>query len=264
MIKNIPIESVRVPARRARPLGDIVQLASSIREIGLLNPITVSEDYTLISGLHRLEACKVLQKPLIAANVVPLNDLKRELAEIDENLVRHDLTVLERSEHLARRKEIYEALHPQAKHGGAPGKAGGGKAKAENISSFADETAAAAGVTPRTVRQEVQIAEGLSEDVKEAIRGSGVADRKADLLALARVKEPEKQKEIAEKLVSGEARNFSEATDETPAAEDRRQGRRCVLEAKALAGRLRESDFSAAVVRQADELARAVAAEVDR
>ena len=51
------------------------------------------------------------------------------------------------------RKEIYEALHPEAKQGGLPGKSGSGKqAKNEIISSFAADTAAKTGVTERTVQ----------------------------------------------------------------------------------------------------------------
>ena len=39
--------------------------------------------------------------------MVELYDLDLELAEIDENLIREDLTVLERGEQLSRRKYVY-------------------------------------------------------------------------------------------------------------------------------------------------------------
>jgi hypothetical protein len=42
----------------------------------------------------------------IPANVVTLDGLHVELAQIDENLIRDDLSVLERSEQIRRRKEI--------------------------------------------------------------------------------------------------------------------------------------------------------------
>src|SRR5690606_24548282 len=134
----------------------VTELADSIREIGLLNPITVTPDNVLIAGLHRLEACRRLGWTEIPCIVVEMADVDRELAEIDENLIRHEYHYTERAVALARRKELYEAKHPEAKHGGAPGKAGGGKvAKDETVSSFAADTAARTKVNPRTVQQDV-------------------------------------------------------------------------------------------------------------
>jgi hypothetical protein len=49
------------------------------------------------------------------------------LAEIDGNLMRANLMPSERGAHHAKRKELYLKLHPETEHGGAPGKAGGGK-----------------------------------------------------------------------------------------------------------------------------------------
>ena len=54
-----------------------------------------------------------------------LSDLEAELAEIDENLERCPLNDLEYSQHLDRRKTIYEELHPETKQGVAGGTASG-------------------------------------------------------------------------------------------------------------------------------------------
>lgn len=167
-------------------------LADSITEIGLLNPITVvaaGSEYTLVAGSHRLEAARLLGWREIPAIVVELDDINRRLAEIDENLIRNDLSDLERSEHLSRRKHLYLLKHPETKRGGGAGLPGGGKAKSETVSSFAADTSAKTGRTERAVQQDVQIAESIPEDVREAIRETPLADSKTDLLAMARLPE---------------------------------------------------------------------------
>jgi ParB-like chromosome segregation protein Spo0J len=101
-----------------RPLGDIDALAASIREVGLLNPISVTRDRRLISGLHRLEAFRALRRRTIPAIVLAVSRDEAQLREIDENLARNDLSLLERAEHLCRRKELYEQLHPETRKQG--------------------------------------------------------------------------------------------------------------------------------------------------
>ena len=101
-----------------RPLGDCDALVASIREVGLLNPISVTRDRRLISGLHRLEAFRALKRRTIPAVVLALGRDEAQLCEIDENLARNNLNLLERAEHLCRRKEIYERLHPETRRGG--------------------------------------------------------------------------------------------------------------------------------------------------
>lgn len=116
---QVNIESIQVNSGRREALPDAVrELADSISAVGLLNPITVDRDYTLIAGLHRLEAAKLLGWAEIECNVSSLEGLQAELAEIDENFVRADLETLEFGKLLLRRKEIYEMLHPQVKNGG--------------------------------------------------------------------------------------------------------------------------------------------------
>lgn len=159
--KNIGLGGVNVRPGRLRALRpDVVaELVDSIRERGLINPITVrprdSGGYWLIAGLHRLNAHKKLKKATIRCNVLDKMEADQaEMIEIDENLIRADLTPAEEALFIDRRKELYEKLHPETKTGGAPGKAGGGKkprAKDAKIASFADETAKKSGKSKRKV-----------------------------------------------------------------------------------------------------------------
>jgi len=213
---TIAIDEITIPEGR-RELRGVDELAKSISEIGLLNPIVVTKGRRLIAGAHRLEACRRLGWRYIPAAVVEYDELHAELAEIDENLVRNELSVLERSEAYARRKEIYEALHPEARSVTERGGPGRGKKTSETISpvsappSFAADTAAKTGKSPRTIQHEVQIATKIPEPVREAIRNTRLADSKSDLIALARERDPERQAAIAEKVIKGEARNVAQA-----------------------------------------------------
>ena len=54
------IEEIKVGNRIRKDLGNIRPLAQSIADCGLLNPITIAPDGTLLSGQRRLEACKQL------------------------------------------------------------------------------------------------------------------------------------------------------------------------------------------------------------
>ncbi len=194
-MSTIPIESISIKDSR-RPLRGVSELAASIREVGLLNPITVTREHRLIAGYHRLEACKSLGWSEIPANVVTLSEADAELAEIDENLIRNDLTVLDRAEQLLRRKRLYEEKYPETRKGVAGGKARQGSAS--EIISFADDAAARMDVTRRTVQQEVQIAQNIPAAVRDAIRGTFLANDKTTLLELSRAR-PEVQQKIAER-----------------------------------------------------------------
>jgi N6-adenosine-specific RNA methylase IME4 len=205
-IKPIAVTDLKLSEINTRGLDKpdpthVAQLVSSIRDCGLLNPITVDQNFKLIAGRHRLEAVRELKWPKIRANIVSLDSLHAELARIDENLVRRPGTALERAEWMKDRKEIYEQLHPETKQGGAPGKKGGGKgAKTETISSFAKDTAAKTGSTDRSVQQYVQVA-GLDDEAKLVLRSTPAADHLTDLVKLSRLA-PELQRKVAKQVAS--------------------------------------------------------------
>jgi ParB-like nuclease domain len=206
-VQLLPIASIQIGEGR-RTVGDVATLAASIAEVDLLCPITITEAYDLNGGRRRLEAFRHIGRTAIPALVLRLSGLRAELAQIDENLIRSGLTVLERGEHLARRKEVYEALYPQTRGGVAGGKARQGAAN--EIRSFADDTARKTGQSPRTIQQDVQIATQLTPQMKEAIRETPIAENKSNLLALARLSR-DQQEEVAARLISGEATSVREA-----------------------------------------------------
>ena len=80
----------------------IKELALSIREVGLLQPITVRETtsgYELVAGERRLRACKMLGMKEISAIVIQnMRECEAALLAMIENLQREDLHFLEEAE----------------------------------------------------------------------------------------------------------------------------------------------------------------------
>ena len=195
---RIPISEIKVnPGRRETAPVDVRELADSIAEIGLLNPVTVSQSRTLIAGLHRLEAAKLLGWTEIECVVSEADGLQAELAEIDENFVRAGLSHRELGDLLLRRKELYEAIHPETRQGQRNGQT----AKNANFSlletkSFAQDTADKLGVSKRTVEQLVQTAANLTPEAKKTIRDAGDKITKGAALKISRLP-PDQQEEAA-------------------------------------------------------------------
>lgn len=202
MMEAMRIDAIKIPEKRLRSENDWSALAESIGMIGLLNPITVTGDGVLVSGLHRLRACSHLGWEKIPVYVT---DVPAELAEIDENLIRVELTALERAEHLARRKQLYEAMHPETRHGANQHTRG-----EEAPERFTADTAKKTGASERTVRRQVAIAESLDDEARDLIRDTPVANNQQELARIAKL-EPETQRAVAQKIADGEATNVKGA-----------------------------------------------------
>ena len=213
----VPISEIKVNAgrREVDPEG-VQELVDSISKVGLLNPITIDREHTLIAGLHRLEAAKLLGWTEIECNVSSLEGLLAELAEVDENVVRKGLSAVEYSDLLLRRKEIYETLHPETKAGTSQA-AGMNRAKGNNVGckmhptskSFVQDTAEKLGVNPSTIKRQIQTAKNLTTEAKDIIRDTGTKITKKDALKLSRL-EPEQQRDAASQLAAGEIKSMGE------------------------------------------------------
>ncbi len=199
---KINIDEIRIIDRK-RNAGDIIQLSASINEIGLLQPITVTSDFRLIAGLHRLTACKYLGWKEIEVNVVDYNsEILSELAEIDENLIRNELTQFDKSIQTSRRKEIYEILHPHTAQGKTTNRANQYTIKNEEspqieelprnkTESFVEQTAKATNQSRQNVERNSRRGKVL-KPLENLIKGSRFEDNGKELDELVKIADDKK------------------------------------------------------------------------
>jgi hypothetical protein len=158
----------------------IEEMKSSIEEIGLLQPIIITTEYRLIGGKHRLVSCQEMGWTHIPAVIKEYTDVDALIAEIDENLIRYDLTGTERAEHLAKRKAIHEAKYPQTTN--SPERRKRAEETAQELGivpesgtspakSFVEETSEKTGRSTSVIRAEAELGELIMEKLSDEIRG---------------------------------------------------------------------------------------------
>lgn len=199
---RIKISNIKInPGRREAEPKAVEELARSITAVGLMNPVTLDQNNTLVAGLHRLEAAKLLGWTEIECTTIGMDSVQAKLAEIDENIVRTKLNRQELCEQLLRRKEIYETLHPETRHGMRNGQT----AKNANLAtletkSFAEDTAEKTGMSKRAVSRLLQIANNLTGDARRIVEAHNMTQDTA--LKLSRLQHDE-QVEAASMLAAG-------------------------------------------------------------
>jgi hypothetical protein len=87
------------------------------------------------------------------------------LSEIDENLIRRDLTAAQRAKLIEKRKAAYEAVHPETKHGATGRSRGKSGQVGHSNERFTADTAAKTGTPERTIRRNVTRAKALGSDL---------------------------------------------------------------------------------------------------
>jgi len=203
-IQRIKLSDITV-ADRVRPTDEdyVAMLANSMAENGQMQPILIrptpngDTPYKLIFGAHRHAAATLLEWTEIDATVQKLSADEAELIEIDENLIRHDLNVLDKAISLAKRKDVYERLHPHTKHGGD---------RISNLFSeqvdksgdlkFTADAAEKLGVSERSIERAVQMASKLDPAAMQALRGTPAVNNQSHLLALCKLTPAEQKKAV--------------------------------------------------------------------
>lgn len=214
-----------VASGQPRPLitEDVDKLAASIKEVGLIQPITVKHSvvihgtaeagWQIVAGHHRVAACRLLGWSDIDALVIgDMDHLQAELIEIDENLCRSELSTTQRSKYMKRRRQIWEAMHPAERvvkvdevakvNSGTscPTIPNRGPGRPQE---FAASTAESTGMTKKSINRHLARAEALGETMLDRITGTSL-DKGVELDALAKMPEPEREV-LVHRAEAGEA-----------------------------------------------------------
>lgn len=203
MSKTIPLKDIDVSDRLRDIDEDHAQaIAQSIRGMGMEQPeepIKVRrthagrKPWTLVDGGHRMRAVELLGGKEIIYAEKKLNKDQARLSEIDSNLMRAELTALDRALFLAERKRIYEKLHPETKQGGdRKSEAAKNQNDTDVVLKFTDDVAERLDLSPRSIERSVMIANRLPREAVKALRGTPEANNLTRLLKLARL-EPDQR-----------------------------------------------------------------------
>ena len=124
MIETRNLSEIVIGERR-RALRNIENLSKSIEAVGLLHPVVILPDNSLIAGQRRLEAFKLLGRSEIPVTVAhDIDTLQKALkAECDENTCREDFTP---EEAIAKGLELEEVTRELARKALEEGRIKGG------------------------------------------------------------------------------------------------------------------------------------------
>ncbi|HMF27570.1 MAG TPA: ParB/RepB/Spo0J family partition protein [Candidatus Cybelea sp.] len=184
MAQSIPIKDIIIEKRKLNlRTQTLEQLKASISELGLLQPPLVrrtDKGLKLVTGAHRVEACRQLKWEMIPVEIKTNKDDKwAGVAEIDENLMRRVPSRAERAKIVAQR-------HALTGH--------------ELKGHFASETAEKTGTSSKEIRRDLKRARTLGLETLNRIKGTSL-DSGAEMDALGKL-----PKASAHRLISKAAK----------------------------------------------------------
>jgi len=144
-----------------REHGSIASLKDSIASVGLINPLTLDEDYNLMAGRRRYQAVSELEWSEVECYVLPVegSQVKAMSIAIEENIKRKDMTEVERLVALNELDEMRRGEHGSARQGERTDLTLSQDDKVWNQS----KTAKAAKVTQSTISKAKKVAKAIGE-----------------------------------------------------------------------------------------------------
>ena len=168
-IQSIQVKDIKTDGRVRRDYGNLQELAASIKETGLIQPIVVSleanDTYTLLAGGRRLKALQKLGITELehAKHYVfreEVDELTAKAIELEENLKRKNLSWTEELEAKQKLFEIMQQTHGKALSGRA---AEAAKKRGESVGFGVRALAAMLNESPATVSMDLDMAKNIAK-----------------------------------------------------------------------------------------------------
>lgn len=187
----------------------------------LIHPVSVRPNpggdrpYKLVAGGHRYAAMPLVGLAGIQAIIRQASDLEARLEEIDENLIRRELSALDRAVFLDERKRLYEELYPQAARGKKGALARWHDASGNLPLAFTEDAARRTGLDVSVVRKILKTFDALTLATRFRVAGTWLADNDSQLKALSKCG-PDLQSQVLDVLLrdDGPAVNVAAALAE--------------------------------------------------
>lgn len=203
---------------RLRPVSEagVAAIAESVRTLGrFTDPVQVrrlkgrEQRFALMDGAHRVEVAQRLGHEVIRAVVWECGAEEARLFEVDGNLARADLSVLEQCMFMAERKRVHLRLYPETARGGdrrseaAQDQTDTDVTLVDPGETFASVIAEKRGISLRHAYRLISIGERLDGETLAALGELRDRLRYGDLMALADVPTDDVRRRAAERLADG-------------------------------------------------------------
>ena len=192
---------------------DIGQIAL----VGLVKSKNPKYYYDVLYGRKRIKALSIKGEDYICGVLYDSDDKDiLKTIEIDEQLLKSDLTHAQKCRMIAEKQKIHERRFPSST--AAEQRKKGLKNTSDEIISllqeyrtFTEEAAELMKVNKRTVQLDSQIAREITESNWELIMGSILENRKLELIELAKMKDKEIQTIAIKAVLSGQVKKVKDA-----------------------------------------------------
>lgn len=147
----------------------------------------------ILAALAAIGCDPEVRAPLRSPVTKTKASLEREWKALARSLLT-DASALQNAERLAQMKVVYEALHPETRHGAAP--KGGRRDLGAGSFAFVDKAAAATGWGVSTVAKYVKFAVDICAPARRLARGTTLANKVELLDGLGRLASPKQQMDV--------------------------------------------------------------------